>query len=480
MNRGPLFSYFGSKWRLARRYPRPRYPLIIEPFAGSAGYSLRYWERDVHLVDSFPTVANLWRYLIGATPEQITALPDDFDLDEQGLIEEERALMGFWAGKARAYPADRRTPWADRHPDRALWWGPRVKARLVHEVTRIKHWRATCGDYRQLPMVEATWFIDPPYQFHGQCYAHGSRKLDYDELREWVLRLPGQVLVCEGEGADWLPFRPIRLGSRPVGMMQPWVKQRGPVELFWYRDTHRRGGTHTDTVPTLEAQPVRSIWYVREALGYNAGMVMTTAEEETMPNTTTAIERARKRYQKKNGGSALTLWHDDGPPAPEKLSRSERIQYVMRGQPMSIDELVVAMKSAHLIPRGQTNPRKYVSTAIAQCKQPLTHNGVVLKGKGGLSIKVPAFIRISRGVYRAAAPGEVEQPTAEILKLTKQADALAARPHREPIPLEATPASYIDPSDLPPASAVRPIVRQYLKEILRSELTGALQEILSE
>jgi hypothetical protein len=38
----PFFSFFGSKWRVAPHYPAPERDLIIEPFAGSAGYSLRH------------------------------------------------------------------------------------------------------------------------------------------------------------------------------------------------------------------------------------------------------------------------------------------------------------------------------------------------------------------------------------------------------------------------------------------------------
>jgi len=38
----PFFLYFGGKWKLARRLGAPRHPHVIEPFAGSCGYSV-YW-----------------------------------------------------------------------------------------------------------------------------------------------------------------------------------------------------------------------------------------------------------------------------------------------------------------------------------------------------------------------------------------------------------------------------------------------------
>ena len=34
-----FFSFFGSKVALAKNYPQPKYDAIVEPFAGSAGYS---------------------------------------------------------------------------------------------------------------------------------------------------------------------------------------------------------------------------------------------------------------------------------------------------------------------------------------------------------------------------------------------------------------------------------------------------------
>jgi hypothetical protein len=35
---------------------------MVEPFAGAAGYSLRYPERDVILVERYAVVAEMWRY----------------------------------------------------------------------------------------------------------------------------------------------------------------------------------------------------------------------------------------------------------------------------------------------------------------------------------------------------------------------------------------------------------------------------------
>jgi hypothetical protein len=36
----PFFSYYGAKWGLGRHYSAPAHWTVVEPFAGSAGYSL--------------------------------------------------------------------------------------------------------------------------------------------------------------------------------------------------------------------------------------------------------------------------------------------------------------------------------------------------------------------------------------------------------------------------------------------------------
>jgi len=65
---GPFWHYFGGKWRAAPHYPAPRHRRIIEPFAGSAGYSMRHHEHDVVLVEKNPIIAEMWRYLIAVKP----------------------------------------------------------------------------------------------------------------------------------------------------------------------------------------------------------------------------------------------------------------------------------------------------------------------------------------------------------------------------------------------------------------------------
>jgi site-specific DNA-adenine methylase len=72
----PFWRYYGGKWRAAPHYPAPRYDVIVEPFAGAAGYSMRYPDRHVELFDASPYVVGVWSYLIRVSPREIQAIPE--------------------------------------------------------------------------------------------------------------------------------------------------------------------------------------------------------------------------------------------------------------------------------------------------------------------------------------------------------------------------------------------------------------------
>ena len=94
----PFWKYYGGKWRLAPTYSKPRSDVIIEPFARSAGYSVRFNAPRVILIDSDPVVIAVWRYLIGASAIEINALPDiavDTTVDDYGLCQEAAWFVGF-------------------------------------------------------------------------------------------------------------------------------------------------------------------------------------------------------------------------------------------------------------------------------------------------------------------------------------------------------------------------------------------------
>lgn len=206
----PFFTFYGGKWRAAPRYPRPMYGAIIEPFAGSAGYSLRYPESAVTLVEKDPIIASLWEYLIGTSPRAIMSLPDEIDndrgVDALSISAEEKTLIGFWLNKGSAVPCRKPSAWMRSGIRPNSYWGPMIKRRIADQLERISHWRIVCGDFTDSPDVRATWFVDPPYRVAGQHYRFSSGLIDYTSLGDWCRNLRGLKIVCENSGADWLPF----------------------------------------------------------------------------------------------------------------------------------------------------------------------------------------------------------------------------------------------------------------------------------
>lgn len=102
-----MFSYYGSKSKIVRLYPSPKFPKIIEPFAGSARYSLMYFDRDVLLVDKCDIIVKVWHYLQQASEKDIMGLPEPKykeSLERFNLSEGERLLMGFLVAHGVAYP----------------------------------------------------------------------------------------------------------------------------------------------------------------------------------------------------------------------------------------------------------------------------------------------------------------------------------------------------------------------------------------
>lgn len=107
MSLKPFFSYFGSKYRIAPRYPSPNYPEIIEPFAGGAGYACRYPNRKISLYDTDPVIYGIWDFLIHANTKDIQSIPDevnDVDKDLADFNDSVKHLVGFWLAKGSATP----------------------------------------------------------------------------------------------------------------------------------------------------------------------------------------------------------------------------------------------------------------------------------------------------------------------------------------------------------------------------------------
>lgn len=207
----PFFLYFGAKWRSGTRYPPPRYPVLVEPFAGGAGYALRHHRHRVRLIEKNGAIAALWAYLIAVKPAEILALPvlskgqhqDEF----RWPCEEARTLAGLWLNPGGSGPRRTASAWtSDGKTYHFNGWTAQARERVARQVESIRHWQIIQGDYTAAPDVEATWFIDPPYEGMGRCYPCGSEDLDFPALGQWCRARRGQVLVCEQTGATWLPF----------------------------------------------------------------------------------------------------------------------------------------------------------------------------------------------------------------------------------------------------------------------------------
>lgn len=204
----PFFTFYGGKWRAAPRYPAPVHKTIVEPFAGSAGYSLRYPGRQIILVEKDPIIAATWRFLIGVTPLEILALPDlspGQSVDDLNVCEEARRLIGWWCTRGASSPGKSLTAWGRDPRYRNQFWGPAARIRIASQVDEIRHWRLIEDSYENTPNIEATWFVDPPYEVAGKHYRVSD--IDYSALGQWCRSRRGQTIVCENDGATWLPFR---------------------------------------------------------------------------------------------------------------------------------------------------------------------------------------------------------------------------------------------------------------------------------
>ena len=185
MNMRPFWTYYGGKWRAAPRYPQPVYGTIIEPFAGAAGYSLRYQDRNVVLVEKNPKVAASWRYLLRVQASEVRALPlmqPGQTVDDLSVCDEARWLIGWWLNKGSTSPCKSPSAWMRAGDHKSSFWGEEVRERIASQVDRIRHWRLIEGDYTDAPDVEATWFVDPPYIGAGKHYP--SKVPDFSQLAE--------------------------------------------------------------------------------------------------------------------------------------------------------------------------------------------------------------------------------------------------------------------------------------------------------
>tara|TARA_R110000772_G_scaffold249530_2_gene363869 strand:+ start:41063 stop:41746 length:684 start_codon:yes stop_codon:yes gene_type:complete len=210
-----MFYYYGAKNLLSRYYPSPCYDTIIEPFAGSAAYSCYNMMRNGNLnsiiCDKNEDVANAWDFILNCSENDIVNYPTpkigDYAYD----------FLIKTCSASNASSKCKKMKYTDRL-DRVFQIQKRRIIKFFPIRNRIKF---ILGDYRAIENTQATWFIDPPYQIlnkNGSVFQNGdgysktcnSTSLDFKELSSYCENRLGQIIVCEKEGADWLPFQKFR------------------------------------------------------------------------------------------------------------------------------------------------------------------------------------------------------------------------------------------------------------------------------
>lgn len=209
----PFFLYFGSKYRLSKKYHAPTKHVLIEPFAGSACYSLHYPHKQVKLFDKYDVICSIWDYLINVPESELLSLPliaFDKSVDDYNICQEAKYLIGYFLADGRGIPSKKHTSRSINKilikDDACERWTNAKKAQISRQLEYIRHWKIEQKSYEEIENEDATWFIDPPYQVAGKVYKESSRNIDFDHLSTWCKQRQGEVIVCENAGATWLPF----------------------------------------------------------------------------------------------------------------------------------------------------------------------------------------------------------------------------------------------------------------------------------
>ena len=236
-----FFNYYGGKASSAERYGEPRKPVVIEPFAGGAGYSTFWSVKHVKLYDIRRELVDLWQWLIECPDSDIEELPDWIDSVEHLLSIPRPAqdLIATWL----VYSGDQIGRFNENRTidfylkqrelgDHSIW-SPTMKARIIRQKPIIANWTCECMSYEDIPNIDAHWHVDPPYQKQMKVYDK-TQTIDFVHLAEWCRTRNGTIDVCEEKGADWLPFLPLHTRNNNANNKY--------TEMVWRKDYNPRQG----------------------------------------------------------------------------------------------------------------------------------------------------------------------------------------------------------------------------------------------
>jgi hypothetical protein len=207
----PLLKWYGSKHSSGKHYPAPLPgSTIFEPFAGSAGYALRYHWHPVVIWENNPRLQELWCWLIyKASSQDILDIPlnvpEGTDIRTLGMSWGQQLLLKHWQRTNNVGECWTVSKWGSLPGQ----FTSNTRARVADQVNAIKHWQ-----FRQPTWTEpGTYLCDSPYIYN---YQYKVKNFDYPAYVANVNKIPpgSLIIACEavcpktGRIPDYLPFTP--------------------------------------------------------------------------------------------------------------------------------------------------------------------------------------------------------------------------------------------------------------------------------
>jgi hypothetical protein len=208
----------------------------------------------VTLCDIDPQTAAIWRWLVAASPSDVLALPGTLeeikDVRTIDAPEPARLLVQRWLTPQGSRSNFRASPsaitFAATPGHETSFWGVGIRQRIASQLPYIRHWRIVEGHWEDVCAGEATYIFDPPYQHNASAntkntYGKGiASMLDFSRLAAVARSLPGQVIVHEQKGADWLPFWSLKADAM-TGRAPTGAGRKQQHEVVWMNNKEESG-----------------------------------------------------------------------------------------------------------------------------------------------------------------------------------------------------------------------------------------------